>query len=203
MSILTIINESAEVPRVAIYKKPQAHPSLNSVAWKTVAPPPLGGEAKVTVPDDFEIYAQYSNNPMTPDDTQYTTNRIDFSELTAGFKVSSVVSQDKRADAAEITQDFTNLVLNEVQVLNDYGIGVIGHILKEGTDIYPPQVIWPGGVLIEDVRSPLYLAVVSDFTYRGDALVDRELSLTETEILEGQTAVVTGSIWTGWSIKVL
>lgn len=202
MSTITLINESAELPRVAIYKKPIMRPSLQSVAWKVAEPPPGGGEAVVTIPSDFQVFARYSKNPNNPEDTQYTTNHIEFAELTANFMVTSVDSQDHRASGALISQNFNELVLNEVHIENKYGMGVIGHIQLEGNDIYQPQVITPGGVLMEDIRSSLYLAVVSEFTYKGQRLVQAEISLTEAEILEGQTAVITGSQWSGWDIEV-
>jgi hypothetical protein len=113
-----------------------------------------------------------------------------------------VDSQDHRATGALVTQNFNELVLNEVHIVNKYGMGVIGHVQLEGDDIYQPQVITPGGVLMEDIRSSLYLAVVSEFTYKGQRLVQAEISLTEAEILEGQTAVITGSQWSGWGIEV-
>ncbi|MFC6632317.1 hypothetical protein [Microbulbifer taiwanensis] len=201
MSTITLVNESAELPRIAIYKKPIMRPSLQSVAWKIAEPPP-GGEAVVTVPSDFKVFARYSKDPNNPEATRYTTNQIDFAELTANFVVTSVDSQDHQASGAETVQNFNELVLNEVHVENRYGMGVIGHIQQDDDDIYQPQVITPGAVLMEDIRSSLYLAVVSEFTYKGQRLVQAEISLTETEILEGQTAVITGSQWSGWDIEV-
>lgn len=202
MSSITLINESSELPRIAIFKKPIMRPSLQSIAWKIAEPPPNGGEAVVTVPSNFQVFTRYSKNPNNPEATQYTTNHIEFSELTANFVVSSVDSQDHRASGALISQNFNDLVLNEIHVTNNYGMGVIGHIQQEGDDIYQPQVVTPGGILMEDIRSTFYLAVVSEFTYKGQRLVQAEISLTETPILEGQTAVVTGSQWNGWDIEV-
>ncbi len=54
--------------------------------------------------------------------------------------------------------------------------------------------------MLEDIRSSLYLAVVAQFVYKGSRLVDEEISMTETEVLEGGTATVSGSKWTGYSI---
>ncbi|WP_165480892.1 hypothetical protein [Xanthomonas oryzae] len=47
----------------------------------------------------------------------------------------------------------------------------------------------------------MYVAVISQFTYKGQRLVQAELSLTETEILEGGSLIVTGSMWTGYSLN--
>ncbi|MEM9556177.1 MAG: hypothetical protein AAGC60_18105 [Acidobacteriota bacterium] len=201
MSQITIINqtEDHETVRIAVYKKPVVRPTLQTIAWQIVNPPP-DGQCVVPVPADYTVFAEYSDDPNNPQDPQYTTNTIAFSELTARFDINSVTSQDRQASGAFIEQKFDDLVMNEVRVTNNYGMGVWGHIQKDGTDVYPAQVIWPGGVLLEDLRSFLYLAVVGQFTYRGDDLVQEEISLTETPILEGGTATVTGSMWKGYTI---
>jgi hypothetical protein len=200
MPNITIVNETNETVRIAVYKKPVIRPTLATIAWQVVSPPP-GGRCVVQIPANYEVFANYSMDPNNPADPQYTTNRIDFTELTASFQINSVTSQDRRASGAEIEQVFDGLVMNEVRLINDFGMGVWGHIQLDGTDVYPAQVIWPGGLLMEDLRSFLYLAAVSRFTYRGQDLVQEEISLTETPILEGGTAVITGSMWKGYDIS--
>ena len=201
MSQITILNQTddQETVRIAVYKKPIIRPTLQTIAWQIVDPPP-DGLSVVNVPADYTVFAEYSMDPNNPDAPQYTTNTIDFTELTARFEINSVDSQDKRASGAVIEQKFDDLVMNEVRITNNFGIGVWAHVQKDGVDVYPAQVLWPGGLLMEDIRSYLYLAVVSQFTYRGDSLVQEEISLTETPILEGGTATVTGSMWTGYKI---
>jgi hypothetical protein len=204
MSSITIFNSTTELVRIAIYKKPVLQPTLDTIAWQIIAPPP-GGHTVVPVPDDFQVFAEYSldpNNPdpTAPDATVNTTNTVSFDETTARFQVLSVASQDKRASGSYIAQVFNDLELNEVRLENEFGLGVLSHIQKDGQDIYAPQVLWPGGVRIEDVRSTLYLAVVSQFVYKGTRLVDEEISMTETPILEGGSATVTGSMWKGYAI---
>ena len=204
MSQITIINESVDLVRVAIYKKPVLQPTLDSVAWQIVSPPP-GGQTVVPIPEDYEAFAQYSldlNNPdpTSPNITVYQTNLVPFNETSARFIISSVRSQDTQASGAVLAQVFTDLVLNEVRMENNFGIGVVSHVQKAGQDIYAPQVLWPGGVRMEDIRTSFYLAVVSQFLYQGGTLVDEEIQMTETPILEGSTATVTGSMWKGYSI---
>lgn len=204
MSSITIVNNSTELVRIAIYKKPVRQPMLDTIAWQVIAPPP-GGQTVVPIPEDYQVFGEYSldpNNPspLSPTATVNKTNVLDFDETTARFQLLSVSSQDKRASGAYINQVFDNLVLNEVRLENNFGLGVLSHIQKDGVDIYPPQVLWPGAVRIEDVRSTLYLAAVGQFVYQGSRLVDEEIQMTETEILEGGTAVVTGSMWSGYSI---
>jgi hypothetical protein len=125
---------------------------------------------------------------------------LSFNDTTANFQLLSVASQDKQASGAYVQQVFNGLVLNEVRLANNFGLGVMSHIQKDNVDIYPPQVLWPGAVRIEDVRSPLFLAAVGQFVYQGSQLVDEEIQMTETPILEGGTALVTGSMWKGYSI---
>lgn len=201
MSTITLINNTDEVVRVALYQKPVLSKSLQTIAWQIASPPP-GGQATVNIPSNFAVYANYSMNPNNPDDTQYQTNHVAFGETTARFDVNSVTSQDQRADGAVIEQSFDDLKMNEVHIINNFGIGVEGHITRDGDDIYPAQVIWPGGRFMEDVRSTLYMAVVGQFTYKGDRLVQEEIQATETPILEGQQSTITGSQWTGYALAV-
>jgi hypothetical protein len=206
MAQITIVNntDNNELVRVAIYKKPTVTPLLSTIAWQIIAPPP-GGNAMVQIPEDYQVFAQYSLDPNNPDPTSPTatvnqTNIVEFGETTARFQLNSVVSQDNQATGAVITQLFNGLQFNEVRLENNFALGVLSHIQKNFVDIYSPQVLWPGAVRIEDVRSTLYLAVVGQFVFQGSTLVDEDIQMTETPILEGGTAVVTGSMWKGYSI---
>src|SRR3954464_5201670 len=110
MSQITIINGSTDLVRVAIYKKPVLQPTLDSVAWQIVAPPP-GGQTVVPIPEDYQAFAQYSldlNNPdpTSPGLTVYQTNGVSFNETSARFVISSVSSQDTQASGAVMSQVF-------------------------------------------------------------------------------------------------
>ncbi|MEM9556181.1 MAG: hypothetical protein AAGC60_18125 [Acidobacteriota bacterium] len=203
MSQITIQNQTAndESVRVAVYKKPIVRPGTPTIAWQIVDPPPAG-QSVVVVPADYTVFGQYSDEPNNPDGPQYTTNMITFNELTARFEITAVTSPDRRATGARIEQTFDDLVMNEVRVKNQFRLGVWGHIQKDGVDVYPAQVIWPGGLLVEDLRSKVYVAVVNPFTHRGGRLVREETSLTEAAIPDGGTATVTGSMWKGYAITV-
>lgn len=204
MSQITIVNATNELVRIAIYKKPVLQPTLETIAWQIVAPPP-GGQTVVPIPEDYQVYADYSLDPNNPDPISPTatvdqTNTVSFDTTTARFQILSVTSQDRQATGAFINQVFSDLQLNAVQLENNFSVGVLSHIQKDKVDIYAPQVLWPGAVRIEDVRSTLYLAAVGQFVYQGSRLVDEEIQMTETPILEGGTARVTGSMWEGYSI---
>ncbi len=202
MSKITIKNNTAETLRVAIYKKPVAKPTLQTIAWQVVDPGP-GGQCDVLIPATYQAFARYSEDPGNNQAPQYETNVVSFTEQTARFIVTPAVSQDSRGNGAVLKQSFEGLVLNEVRMVNNFGIGVWSHVQLDNDDIYAPQVLWPGGVRMEDIRASLYLAVVSQFVYKGQRLVDEEMSLTETEVLEGGTATVTGSMWSGYAISSL
>ena len=98
-------------------------------------------------------------------------------------------------------QAFTDLVPSEVRVFNNFSIGAETTLHRGGDAIYEAQVIWPGSLFLENIESSMYVAVISQFTYKGQRLVQEELSLTETEVLEGGTLIVTGSMWTGYFLS--
>jgi hypothetical protein len=202
MSKITLINKTDEMVRLALFMRPVLNPNLATIAWKVASPPP-GGSTTVNIPSDFAVQASYSDDPSNPSNLQNTTAPVAFAETTAAFSIDSITSQDRRATGAVIHQVFTDLTLNEVRVINNYPIGVEASILKDGDPIYPPQVIWPGGLLMEDVRGSIHVAVVSQFTTKGQRLVQEEFSLTQTEVLEGGTLQVTGSQWKGYALTAL
>ncbi len=202
MSSITIVNGTDEFIRVAIFKKPYIQPTLQTIAWKTVAPPPEGGQTLVQIPSNYQVFASYSDDPVERENPNLgsRTKIIDFDEQTTRFVVDSDSTTDGQQQVADISQSFQDLVLNEVRIDNQGGFGVWGHVLKDNQDIYAPQVVSPGRVLMEDVRSPLYLAIIDEFVFDGARLVEEEISLTQTRVLEGMTALVTGSKWTGFAI---
>jgi hypothetical protein len=205
-SQIRIINntDNGELVRVAVYKKPSAQPTLNTIAWQIVDPPP-GGQSTVPIPQDFQVYAEYSTDPNNPDPTSPNatanqTNIVTFLQTTARFQLLTATSQDCKATGAFINQVFTSLVPNEVRLENNFSLGVLSHIQKDNVDIFAPQILWPGAVRIENILSTLYLAVVAQFVFKGSQLLDEDIQMTETPIMEGGTAVVTGSMWKGYSI---
>lgn len=200
---ITIVNNTKEVVRVAIFKKPVKQPTLSAIAWRIADPPPVGGQTIIQIPNDYGIYANYSFDESGGDypDGEYRTNIINFSELTARFIVERL--QNKKKDVAVIRQSFDELVLNEIRVENHYRSKIYPHLVKEGDEVYQSQVLEPGGLFKEDIRQNFFLAVVSQSVYKSDSLVEDEISLTETEILENCTVEITGSKWDGYIINLL
>lgn len=199
MSKITLINQTTEMVRLALFKQPLLRPGLDAIAWKVVSPPP-GGQAIVEIPDSYGVMARYSGDVQDPSNLDTQTAVLAFSETTAAFSIDAIPSQDRHAAGAAITQRFVDLVLNEVRVVNNYAIGVEVSILLDGSPIYAPQVVWPGGLLMEDIRGGIYVAVVAPFTGNGHRLVQAEYSLTQTQLLEGGTLIVSGSMWTGYAL---
>lgn len=202
MAKITLINRTDEMVRLALFMAPVINPNLAAIAWKIVSPPP-GGSTTVNIPPDFAVQARYSSDPSNPSDLENTTAAVAFAETTAAFSIDSITSEDRQATGAVIHQIFTDLVVNEVRVANRFPIGVEVSILKGGDPVYPPQVVWPGGILMEDVRGSISVAVVSQFATRGQRLVQEEISLSRTEVIDGGTLQVTGSQWTGYALMAL
>lgn len=201
MSKITLINRAEDMVRLALFRTPVMRPTLGVIAWKIVSPPP-GGSTIVDLPADFAVQGAYSGDPSKPSRLDTTTAAVAFAETTAAFTIDSIGSQDQQATGAVIHQQFTDLVLNEVRVVNQYPIGVEVSILSDGDPIYAPQVVWPGGLLLEDIRAPIHAAVVSQFTAKGQRLVQEEISQTQIEVPEGATVIVTGSQWRGYALSL-
>lgn len=202
MAKITLINKTDEMVRLALFMAPVLNPNLATIAWKIVSPPP-GGSTTVNIPPDFAVQARYAGDPSRPSELDTTTAAVAFAETTAAFSIDSITSEDRQITGAVIHQIFTDLVMNEVRVFNRYPIGVEVSILKGGDPIYPPQVVWPGALLMEDVRGSIFVAVVSQFTTKGQRLLQEEFSLTQAEVLDGGTLQVTGSQWTGYALRAL
>ena len=200
MSHITLINHTNGVVRLAIFRQSVRTPTLATIAWRIAVPPPGGGNEVIQIPLNFSVLARYSSRPANPSDLDTETAAVPFAETTAAFTIDAVESADHQASAAVITQRFTDLVLDEVRVVNNYSIGCEVRICQDGDPIYAPQVLWPGGLFIENIRSSFHVAVVSQSTASGQKLIDEEISQTRIEALEGSTIIVNGSMWTGYSL---
>ena len=197
MPTITIKNNTADNPMIGIFRRSIKTPTLSAVAWKVILPP-SHGIAVIEITDEFESYVNYGDR-SDPNGGNRTAP-IGFTGTTAKF-IAEPSGQGAKSDII-LKKSSEDPTPDEVSISNNAGEGVWGHITQLGSDIYPPQVIWPGGVLIEDIRGPYLLAIVGDQIREGDRLVEEEVSQTQTPILPGQTATVTGSRWDGYSIAV-
>lgn len=199
MSQITVINQTDDAVRVGVFRTPP-QPDLGLFAWKVIEPPQQGGQSVFNVPATYKAYGTYGDQANTYG--QYTTNMIDFSDTTARFIASDVTSQDGGTDGISIKQSFYDLVPGEVNMQNTASQGFWGHITQDDDDLFEPQVLPPGGVLMEDIRDGYYLAVVGNKVKAGLKVVDEVIDLPATQAQPGQTVAVTGSKMAGYSIAV-
>src|SRR5262245_33684847 len=141
MSVLTFRNESASIPRLAIYKKSYNRPSLGLVAWEIVAPS-RGGRAMVPVPMTYSVHISTggANDPYGG----CASRSITLNSFSAQIHVIANATDDRSGYVPDIVLDPDDAVENEVHIENGFGRGVWGHIMQGGQDIYPPQIISPG-----------------------------------------------------------
>jgi hypothetical protein len=199
MSALTFRNESDSIPRLAIYKKSYARPSLGLTAWEVVAPT-RGGKCVVEVPVTYSVYISTGdeNDPYGG----CASKSIVLPTFTATIYVVAQATDDRSGYVPDVLLDADERVENEIHIENGFGRGVWGHIVKDGRDIYPPQIITPGNVLMAEAQTSFWIAHISEYVRKGSRLVDGELSLTATEMTPGQTLVVTGSIMGGFQFSI-
>lgn len=200
MAHVTLVNRTNEMVRLALFMAPVANPNLATIAWRIAEPPP-GGSTTIEIPDDFAVQARYSSDPANPSHLDTETAAVAFAESTASFAIEGVASGDGQATGAVIRQLFTDLVMNKVRIVNHYPIGVELSILKDGSPIHE-QVVWPGGIWMEDLRGSIHVAVVSPFAMAGGRLVQEEISQSQVDVLPGHVVEVRGSVWTGFALSV-
>lgn len=200
MSTITIVNSTQhdEPIQAVLYARPANAPTNRAIAWKVVDPLPDNGETVVDMPGYFGVYASYSTEGRRTEGP-YDGGRtpiLPIAEGTGRFLIQGM------PPGIGLSSTFTDLVPNEVRIENQSSSGVWAHIVRDGNDIYAPQILPPEAVHIADIRSTLYLAVAPRLADEGFRLNEEETALTETPILEGQTAVVTGSKQKGYTITI-
>jgi len=202
MHQITVINGTEEPIRVAIFRKPVRHPNLGSFAWKVLAPPP-GGRSVVAIPDDYGVFVNVPTTPeeRTDPDAGSRTPILSITDFTSRFRVAPTGGGS--SSSISLVQVHQGLVPGELRIDNEAGVGVWTHIQQDGVDIYRPQALAPGSsFLAAQPSTPFYLAVVSGSSSQGSLLSEVEISTTTIPILPGQTATVTGSVWSGYEIEV-
>jgi len=202
MATIKLVNNTQENIRIAIFKKPYKAPSLKVVAWH-IEPLPIKGKKEITIPTHYEIYINYSLDPKERDDPQGGTKTaaITIDTHTACFIVKEEHLDVKQDAAVVLERVFTDVVANEIQIENQASFAVWGHILLDGRDVHPPQIITPGRTLMEDVRSPLHAAVTDEYASPGDIFKPEALLSESKEILTGDTVTISGSKWDGYSLS--
>ncbi len=202
MDNIRLINNTEENIRLAIFKMPYQQPSLQLVTWDIIALPQNGGNTDLYMPKNYQVYINYSNRLPERDDPYggIKTGPLDIDVETARFIVREEQTNDRSSSVATLKRVFRSLVNGEIHIENRASFGVWGHILLNGNDVYPPEVVTPGRTLMEDVRSPMYLALIDQFVYQGAILKVGELRTVPTVVLPGDEVTVKGSKWTGYEI---
>jgi hypothetical protein len=202
MGKFTLSNETDENLRVGIFKKSYKRPNMKLVIWDIKSIPRNGGSVDVEIPTTYDIYCNYPNIVGDQEDPYGGTRtgiiRID--SVTARFIVQNESTTDGNDNVANISRQFTDMQVDEIQIDNHSSRAVWGHILMNGTDVYPPRLISPGRTLMEDVRSPMYLGIIDEYIFKGDAMVQEELSTAPKSVFSGATITIRGSKWTGYAI---
>jgi hypothetical protein len=204
-SYITIKNHTAENVRIAVFKISYRPSTLDTIAWRVVAPPQQG-LTKILLPSTYEVFI---NSPSFDDDRTdpyagNQTQKISLQGNTGRFVVSSSKTLDRQSSTLQLAlvQIFQQLVPEKLHIVNRSGFGVWSHITKGGTDIFPPRVITPGRELIEDLRPTYYLGTIAEFIVQGSKISEEQITSTPTPILAGETAILVGSLWTGYEISV-
>lgn len=201
LAMIAFVNNTDENIRIALFKKPYKQPTLLEFPWQIVSPPAKGGSTMVQIPNYYQVYVNYSFDPAERQNPYggIRTPSISFNEFTARFLVVEEKAQDGGAVAAILKQVFTDLVANEIQIENTAPFGVWGHIQLDGNDLFRPQVITPGSVLMADVRGSFYAAVISESAPGTYPIKEEELSSQPVEVVPGDKITVTGSKWAGYN----
>jgi hypothetical protein len=203
MGKFTIVNETNENVRVAVFKKPYNRPNMKLAIWDVEAIPRNGGVVEVEIPTTYDVYCNYPSNITGPENPYGGTKtgiiRIDLE--TARFVVQDESTTDGNDTVANISRQFTDLEADEIQIDNHSSRAVWGHILMNGTDVYPPRLISPGRTFMEDVRTPIYLAIIDEYVSKGDVMVQEELITAPKSVFSGAIMTIRGSKWTGYSME--
>lgn len=201
MASIKLINDTQENIRIAIFKKPYKSPSLKVMAWQTINP--QQDCTQVEIPDIYEVYINYSLDPAKRDDPYagIKSNVINIDVQSARFLVTEGKTPEGKTTVSLIRR-YTGIVENEIQIENQASFGVWGHLLLNGLEVYPPQIISPGRTVIEDVTSPHFIAVSNENIIPGQIFHIESLKSDHIKIWDGITITVVGSKHTGYSITI-
>ncbi|WP_375767045.1 hypothetical protein NR798_35970 [Archangium gephyra] len=200
MSVGTLMfrNESASVPRLAVFRKSYERPELGLVAWQVVVLARLG-TGVINVPDEMSVFVNTGEDPASGS----RTKQISFNTTSAHFRVKSVLSDDQRVSVPDLELITRQEVVDEIHITNGWRRSVWGHIQQAGRDLFSPQLIIPGETLLADVRPGFFVAHVNDFVGVGTALMSNQsLTTGAVEMELGQTLIVKGSRMSGFSLEV-
>lgn len=202
MKCIKLENQTRETIRIAIFKKPFKQPSLNLWAWQ-ILNIPAAGITSVEIPQTTEVFVNYPGpkDSRTDPYAGRQTNKISVDGSTARFILTSKTTIEGNDTVVHMERVSEGLA-PEIHIENQAQIGVWGHMTQSGKDLYAPEIIVPGGTLMETITENLTLAVVGEFVTEENRVLKAEIESAPTQILTGQIAVVTGSKWDGYAMAV-
>jgi hypothetical protein len=189
MEAITIVNESGETARVAVFRRPAANGGI-ALVWKALE---VAGRGSIRLPGEH-----------------YTVSLL--YQLPSGYGRSKVVSfpgpparfqvrQRQPGESPHLAVVSEDLVRDEVRVENGSDAPVQVFLYREDREIERSSFLDPGEEFSCEVRPDLYLVVV-DSLHPGDELPpgaqDRAV-----RIRTGQTARVVGLAGGGCRIEAV
>jgi hypothetical protein len=189
MDAITIVNETGETVRVAVFRRRASNGGV-ALVWRVLE---VAGHGSTRLPGEHYAISLLYQLP-----SGYGRSKVvSFPGPPAQFQVR----QKQPGDVPYLAVVSENLASSEVRAENGAGVPVQVFLYREDREIGRSQFLDPGEAFAHEVRPELYLAVV-DSLHPGDELPagaqDRAVP-----VRAGQTAKVTGAAGIGFRIAVV
>lgn len=188
MDAITIVNESADAVRMAIFRRPAADGGV-ALIWRVVEVPAHG---RTRLPGEHYAVSLLCQLPSGYGRTKV----VSFPGPPARFEVR----QKQPAVIPYLAVVEEAVAKEEVRVRNGAAVPVQAFIYREDREIERSAFLDPGEEFSYEIRPELFLAAV-DSLHPGDELPP-DLQGQAVPIRSGQTARVTGSGLAGFKIAV-
>ena len=198
MPRITFINQTEEPVHLAVFRSPRRTAPNDPIAWRVVAPPP-GGLAELPVPGAFRLRVRALAPQGWPTDPAADRAEAEIVGTTAAFAVETPRLDDgAAARPVRLRRAPERLVAEQVRVENRADRAVEVRIDLDGRPVIAPQVVWPRGVFLADLRARLQVAVVARGSAEGQRLLPQDLRPTQVPVLADGRVTVKGSRWCGF-----
>lgn len=198
MSTITIVNDADDIPPIGLFQKAYNIPKF-IVPWKIVRPT-QGGRCKITIPVLYDVFVQ-SGDEDDPNGG-CRSNVVPLTDFTANLVLQAGAATDNSAACPHLSFSNDPPVQNQINIENATLAGVWAHVMSEGTDILPTQVLTGQSTIMYDVRQTYFVAVVNTFVQEGQRIREEELTTRPVPILIGGTATVAGNRWSTYTLTV-
>lgn len=188
MDAITIVNDSAETVRVAIYRRPAANGGV-ALIWRVVE---VAGHGQTRLPGEHYAVSLLCQLPSGYGRTKV----VSFPGPPARFEVR----QKEKAEIPYLAVVSEGMAEDEVRVENRAAVPVQAFIYREDREIERSALLDPGEEFSYEIRPELFLAVV-DSLHPGDEL-PQKVQGQAVPVRGGQTARLTGSAEDGFKVAV-